>query len=331
MGDPAGVGLELTGAAWRALRASGPCFVLIAPNAVAQTLDAPTIQVEDPQQAMAAFPDALPVMWPHGAAPDTPPSPGAPEPAWAPAVTAAIETSVALSLAGRAAGVITNPIAKHVLYDAGFALPGHTEYLGDLTANAPKAGPRGPVMMLTGGGLRVALVTIHEPLAKVPGLLSPQMLERCVRVTRHALGSDFGVQEPRIALCGLNPHAGEAGALGDEEHTLINPTAQRLREAGIDVTNAQAADSLFAADMRSRYDAIVAMYHDQGLIPVKTLDFHRAVNVTLGLPIVRTSPDHGTAFGIAGKGIARPDSLIAAIELAGAMASRRLNAALAPA
>lgn len=316
MGDPAGVGREITAAAWRRLRATGPAFFVVGDPALY-----PGGRVcEDAAAARAAFAEALPVLPLALSAAATP---GRADVVHAPAIAASIKTAVALAAGGAASAVVTNPIAKHVLHAAGFGFAGHTELIAALTADVAYEGARGPVMMVVGGGLRVALATIHLPLAQVPGAITEDGLVQAGLVTAQALRRDFGVGAPRLALCGLNPHAGEAGGLGREEIEIINPAAARLRALGVQAADAAAADSLFHAEARSGYDAVLAMYHDQGLIPVKTLDFHGGVNVTLGLPIVRTSPDHGAAFGIAGRGTARPDSLIAALRLAATIAARR--------
>jgi 4-hydroxythreonine-4-phosphate dehydrogenase len=248
---------------------------------------------------------------------------GRPSPAAAPTIIQWIETAVGLALSGRVAGVVTAPIAKAPLYEGGFKFPGHTEFLGELTAAARFKGVRGPVMMLTAQDLRVALVTVHEPLAKVPGLLTVEGIVRCAQVTAQALTRDFGIAKPRLAVCGLNPHAGEGGGIGREEIEIVAPAVKALADLGIDATGPHPADSLFAPERRATYDAAICLYHDQALIPVKMLDFWGGVNVTLGLPIVRTSPDHGTAFDIAGRGQARPDSLIAAIRMADQLAKAR--------
>jgi 4-hydroxythreonine-4-phosphate dehydrogenase len=233
---------------------------------------------------------------------------------------------VGLALSGQVSGLVTAPIAKAPLYEAGFKFPGHTEFLADLTAAQPFDGCRGPVMMLTAGGLRVALVTIHEPLARVPSLLTVEKIVETGLCTAQALGRDFGIARPRLAVAGLNPHAGEGGALGREEVEIIGPAVEALRVQGVEASGPSPADTLFHAEARECYDAVLCMYHDQALIPVKMLDFWGGVNVTLGLPIVRTSPDHGTGFAIAGRGLARPDSLIAAIRLAAEIAARRARA-----
>jgi 4-hydroxythreonine-4-phosphate dehydrogenase len=233
-------------------------------------------------------------------------------------VLRSIETAVADVRAGRAAAVVTNPINKDALYRAGFPHPGHTEYLAEL------AGSREPaIMMLAGPQLRVVPVTIHLALRDAITALSAAAIIHAGRVTDGALRRDFAVPTPVIAVAGLNPHAGEAGGLGREDIDIVAPAIAALRAAGIDARGPLAADTMFHAEARRTYDAALCMYHDQALIPIKTLDFDGAVNVTLGLPFIRTSPDHGTAFDIAGKGIARPDSLIAALRLAAEMATRR--------
>jgi 4-hydroxythreonine-4-phosphate dehydrogenase len=328
MGDPAGIGPEIACLAWERLRATGPAFfVVAAPDALGAAATSfkrafPLALIEDPAECAAAFGEALPVL---ALGPEYEPLElRKPDPANASAVAASIETAVGLALEGRARAVVTNPIAKSVMHDGGFAYPGHTELIGHLARDAAHPEPPGPVMMLVGGGIRVALATIHVPLTEVASVLSVERIVRVTRVLDAALRRDFGIARPRIALAGLNPHAGEGGDIGREEIEVINPAAARLRDQhGIDVTDARSGDALFAPHEREGYDAVVAMYHDQGLIPVKTLDFDGGVNVTLGLPIVRTSPDHGTAFAIAGKGVARPESLLSAIALADAIAERR--------
>jgi 4-hydroxythreonine-4-phosphate dehydrogenase len=210
-----------------------------------------------------------------------------------------------------------------VLHTADFGFPGHTEFIAHLTKNDSWIGARGPVMMLCGPSLKVALATIHTPLVRVPHELTPERIVQVGRVLGEALKRDFGIATPRIALCGLNPHAGERGTIGREEIEIIDPAAAALRDEGWDVGDARSADALFSEDARKGYDAVIALYHDQGLIPIKTLHFWDAVNVTLGLPIIRTSPDHGTGFDIAGKGVTRADSFRAALKLAWEMAERR--------
>jgi 4-hydroxythreonine-4-phosphate dehydrogenase len=279
--------------------------------------------VSRPAEAAGVFFDALPVL-------DLPLSSavvaGQPSPAAAAQVIRWIETAVGLTLSGEAGALVTGPIAKSTLYAAGFPFPGHTEFLGELAAGAQSGGARGPVMMLAAGDLRVSLVTIHEPLARVAGMITLEAIVNAGLVTAEALRKDFAVANPRLAVAALNPHAGEGGALGEEEMTIIAPAVRALREAGVEVSGPHPADTLFHAEARGRYDAVLCMYHDQALIPVKMLDFWGGVNVTLGLPIVRTSPDHGVGLDIAGRGQARPDSLIAAIRLAAQINERRNGA-----
>lgn len=320
MGDPAGIGPEITLKAWRALRQSPKYgFALIAPPSVLRQAGEKVQLISDLSQVHSVFKDAIPVLEIDGEAAIV----GQPSSKHSGAITGSIERAVELAISGHAAGVVTNPISKDVLYQAGFQYPGHTEYLGVLTQDAPAPYARGPVMMLAGGGLRVGLATVHLSLKEAAAQLSGKTIINNARVMDGALRCDFGISNPRLSLTGLNPHAGEGGALGTEEINIINPAAKALRGEGLSVTDALPADTLFHAEARKGYDAVLAMYHDQGLIPVKTLDFHGGVNITLGLPIVRTSPDHGTAFGIAGQNIARADSLIAAIKTARAIANNR--------
>ncbi len=319
LGDPAGIGPEIVAQAWSALRNTDLAFALLG-DADLLGVHAPVHRLSGPGEARGVFAHALPVLHRPLSAKALP---GTPDPAHAPAILGWIEEGVSLCLSGAASGLVTSPIAKAPLYAAGFKFPGHTEFLADLTAHAPMVGPRGPVMMLTARDLRVALVTIHIPLAAVPQALTRDGIVRVIQVTARALQQDFGIMAPRIAMCGLNPHAGESGAIGREEIDLINPAVAIARASGVNCTDAQPADSLFHEDARKAYDAVIGLYHDQALIPVKSLDFWSGVNVTLGLPIVRTSPDHGVGYDIAGKGVARADSLIAAIRLAADMAARR--------
>jgi len=324
LGDPAGIGPEIVVKAWQALRHDGPPFLVIGDHEALAAASARgssiLARVGSPAEARRVFPDALPVfdmpLGVHVVA-------GQPSSAYAARVVAWIETAVGLALSGAAQAVVTAPIAKAPLYEAGFGFPGHTEFLGELTAEAPMPGPRGPVMMLAAGGLRAVPVTIHEPYIKAPGLLTTDMIVHAGEVVAYALKQDFGVAHPRLALAGLNPHAGESGALGREEIDVIAPAAARLRARGIDCTDPRPADTLFHPEARAGYDAVLCMYHDQALIPVKMLDFWGGVNLTLGLPIVRTSPDHGVGYDIAGRGLARADSLIAALRLAADIAERR--------
>jgi 4-hydroxythreonine-4-phosphate dehydrogenase len=321
MGDPAGIGGELSLKTWVALRYTGPIFLALDDPARLQHLagklgfSVPIRQVAGPAEAAEVFATALPVL-PVGLA--TTPVPGQPDSANAGAVIASIEQATKLALTGAAAGVVTNPINKAALYQAGFSYPGHTEFLAALTSATGQQ-----IMMLASPLLRVVPVTVHASLRDSIAMLTTDMIVAASHATAAALRRDFGIAAPRLAVAGLNPHAGEQGALGIEETTLIQPAIDRLRAAGIDVSGPWPPDTMFTATARTRYDVAICMYHDQALIPLKTLDMDHGVNVTLGLPIVRTSPDHGTAFDIAGKGIADPTSLIAAIELAAQLAARR--------
>jgi len=320
LGDPAGIGPEITCAAWEQLKDTGPAFYVVGDpqlyGGAAQT-------IEGAHAACDVFARALPVV-PRPLV--EPAQPGQPSQANAACVLASLDAAIDAVMDGRASAMVTNPISKHVLHRAGFDAPGHTEYIARRTLEDVQGNDAvGPVMMLVGGGLRVALATIHLPLRDVADALSIDSLVRVGRVVAAAVARDFGVDNPRLALCGLNPHAGENGDIGGEDIAIINPAASVLRDRhGVDISDARSADALFSPAARSGYDAVIAMYHDQGLIPVKALDFDGGVNVTLGLPVVRTSPDHGTAFDIAGDGTARPDSLIAAIKLAADIAARRV-------
>ena len=326
MGDPAGIGPHIAVKAWEHLRADRKhAFFAIGDidifsQACAAAGLAPPTHIEHASQAADLFEKSLAVL--HIGSVGTV-TLGQPSPSHAPVITGAIETAVKLCLNNEAGAIVTCPISKENLYDAGFKYPGHTEYLGHLCEGIETPYPRGPVMLLEGGGLRCALVTVHMPLSEAANALTPEAIKRVAKTLYGALKTDYGIAKPHIAMAGLNPHAGENGALGDTEIQIQNPTAKTLREAGIDISDARPADTLFHAEARKGYDAVLAMYHDQGLIPVKTLDFHGGVNITLGLPIIRTSPDHGTAFDIATKAIARPDNLIAAIKKAAHLAANR--------
>lgn len=327
MGDPAGVGLELTGMAWLRRHAEGlPAFVMLGSVAAlrercaALGLDIPIALVPDPRAAMSVFATSLPVI---DMAPANPARPGVADPANGAAVIASIERAVGAVVNGEAAAVVTNPIAKSVLYRAGFRHPGHTEFLADLARRHYPDAPCEPVMMIASDSLNVVPLTIHIPLKAVPGAITTSSIIATSRIIAAALRRDFGIAHPRIVVAGLNPHAGEDGAIGSEDRDIIAPAIAELRAEGIDVTGPHPADTLFHAARRSSYDCVLGMYHDQVLIPAKTLAFDTGVNVTLGLPFVRTSPDHGTAFDIAGKGIASPASLIAAMKLAMRMSERR--------
>jgi 4-hydroxythreonine-4-phosphate dehydrogenase len=321
-GDPAGIGPDITLETWlRRLTHQLPAFALLGDldhlrhRAELLGLEVPVAAIAEISEATRIFTDALPVL----------PMPlperieaGRPVSSAAPAIKASIEAAVRLVMSGEARAMVTNPIAKNVLIAAGFPHPGHTEYLGALARD--RGAHASPVMMLCGPDLRVVPVTIHIPLAHVPKELTTERIVETVRVSAEGLTRWFGVDHPRLAMTGLNPHAGEDGLMGDEEQTIIAPALAALREQGFAVTGPHPADALFHARARQHYDAAIAMYHDQALIPVKTLAFDEGVNVTLGLPFIRTSPDHGTAFDIAGTGKARADSLIAALRLAARMA-----------
>jgi 4-hydroxythreonine-4-phosphate dehydrogenase len=320
LGEPAGVGPEIVAAAWRALNTDSQAFAVIGDAALLRDQGVPVIEINSPADALDRFARALPVI--HRPLP-APVVVGNPDPANASAVADGIEEAVNFVLSGEASGVVTAPIAKAPMYASGFRFPGHTEFIAELTADAPYAGTRGPVMMLTARDLRACLVTIHVALDQVPELVTAERVARTARVVHESLKRDFAIARPRLAMAALNPHAGEGGALGLQEIDTLIPVARQLRAEGIDITDPRPADTLFHDDARATYDAAVCMYHDQALIPVKTLDFWGGVNVSLGLPVIRTSPDHGTGFDIAGQGIARPDSLIAAIRLASEMAAAR--------
>ena len=320
-GEPAGIGPDVTIAAWqRRHELKLPAFYLLGDEAlVARRASALGADIRiagvHSDEAAAVFADALPVVATGAIATA---EPGRPDDSSAPAALASIRQAVADAVAGRAAAVVTNPIAKSVLYRAGFRHPGHTEFLAEL-AGADGRGPQ-PVMMLWSPTLAVVPVTIHLSLREALDQLSTELIVSTVRIAAAELKSRFGVIRPRIAMAGLNPHAGEDGSLGHEEQTVVTPAIEILRGEGIEVRGPLPADTMFHDAARKTYDCAVCMYHDQALIPIKTLAFDDAVNVTLGLPFIRTSPDHGTAFDIAGTGRANPASLIAALRLASRMA-----------
>lgn len=324
-GEPAGIGGEITLKAWRRRADGGPVFFAIDDPARLERLGkstglaVPLTTIDGPEQAAAVFPTALPVLARTLA---IEPVPGKPDPANGPAVIAAIETAVALASAGRAGAVVTNPIHKACLYQAGFGFPGHTEFLAHLAGT-----DTAPVMMLASPLLRVVPVTVHMSLKEAIASLNEDLIVKTAETTAAALRRDFAIARPRLAIAGLNPHASEGGAMGSEESDIIAPAVERVRRAGIQVLGPLPPDTLFHAAARENYDAVLCMYHDQALIPIKTLDFDGAVNITLGLPFVRTSPDHGTALDIAGTGKAREASLVAALRMAADMARRRAEAA----
>jgi 4-hydroxythreonine-4-phosphate dehydrogenase len=323
LGEPAGIGPDLTLAVWRRrAELKIPPFYVVADPAFLQRhagrlgLDVP-IAIVRPDQAIAAFRAALPVV---DLAIKVNTEPGRPDRSSAPAAIGSIRRAVADVLAGSAAAVVTNPVAKDVLYKSGFAEPGHTEFLAKLVQETTGASLR-PVMLLWSPELAVVPVTIHLPLRDIFQQLSTELIVETGRIVAADLRTRFRLARPRLAIAGLNPHAGENGALGEEDHAIVAPAVAQLAAEGIDVRGPIPADSMFHESARASYDAALCMYHDQALIPIKTLAFDHAVNVTLGLPFVRTSPDHGTAFDIAGTGAADPSSLIAALRLAARLAS----------
>jgi 4-hydroxythreonine-4-phosphate dehydrogenase len=321
-GEPAGIGPDITIKAWlRRNELKLPPFYLLGDRdflgnrAKALGLEVEFAEVR-PEDAFSAFADALPVVTTGNVATA---QPGQPDHTSAEAAMASIRHAVDDVIAGRASAVVTNPIAKSVLYRAGFRHPGHTEFLAELAASGGHA-PQ-PVMMLWSPVLAVVPVTIHLALRDAIDRLSRELIVTTVRIVAAALQARFGLARPRLAVSGLNPHAGEDGSLGTEEQSIVAPAVEILRGDGIDIRGPLPADTLFHDAARKTYDCAICMYHDQALIPVKTLAFDDAVNVTLGLPFVRTSPDHGTAFDIAGTGQANPSSLIAALRLAARMAA----------
>lgn len=320
MGEPAGVGGDITLKSWLRRGEGLPVFFTIDDPArlIALAhklgLDVPIRPITCPSEALDSFDDVLPVLSAPLPATNTP---GTPNPENAAAVIQSIERAVALTQSGQAGAVVTNPIAKDALYDAGFKFPGHTEFLAHL------GGDVHPVMMLACDKLRVVLATVHVSILEAAKQLNTDTICEVARITNAALKRDFSIAKPTIAVAGLNPHAGEGGAMGREEIDIIQPAMERLKAEGIHVVGPLPPDTMFTSKARPTYDAALCMYHDQGLIPLKTLDFERGVNVTLGLAFVRTSPDHGTAFDIAGTGKASEESLMAALRMAATMADAR--------
>jgi 4-hydroxythreonine-4-phosphate dehydrogenase len=314
LGEPAGIGPEITVKAWQRLRESGPCFVYMGAAGYLQSvadelgLDVPVWNVPTPADAARVFDRALPAIEIY---PGWRVSPGEPSEKTVRGVVRSISEAVLLANEGKVLGLVTNPIQKAVMQRDGFEHPGHTEYLQELAGPGHRA-----TMMLACEGLRVVPVTIHQSLKSAIAELTVERIVETAVATDAGLRKDFGIASPRLAVAGLNPHAGEDGTMGDEEILIIAPAIQILRERGLAVEGPFPPDTMFTSRARSRYDAAICMYHDQALIPLKTLDMDGGVNVTLGLPFVRTSPDHGTALDIAGKGIADPGSLIAAIRMA---------------
>ena len=328
MGDPAGIGPDVTLASWCAREAQllHPFVVygsaaLLRARARLLGLDVPIAAVANLEEASKVFTRALPVLSATDGG-ETIDLEGGDE-----LVLATIERAAAAAMTGEALAIVTNPIAKKSLRSVALEYPGHTAFLGLLASRYAGQPAARPVMMMVSGELKVVPATVHIPLREVPRVLTPQLLLETVRTTASALVRDFGIQSPRIALAGLNPHAGEFGLIGTEEEAIIAPAVAELVQEGLAVTGPHSADAMFHEAARSSYDAAIAMYHDQALIPLKTLAFNLGVNVTLGLPFVRTSPDHGTAYSLAGTGKARPDSLIAALKLAAQLGSRRAASA----
>ena len=329
LGDPAGIGPELICEAWAGREAAAlPAFFvvggagLLAQAARARGLDCPIASIRKPDEAGLCFANALPVLGPL----DGEYRPGNPESEGARLAYESLSAATALAIEGDGAALVTGPIAKSELAAIGFGYPGQTEFVAAACGMAAEDA----VMLLAGPQLRTVPLTVHVALAEVPGLLSIDLVCRRARIVARAMAVDFGIARPRLALTGLNPHAGEAGRMGDEEIAIIAPAIALLQQEGINASGPHPADSLFAPHARAGYDVAIAMYHDQALVPIKALDFDAGVNMTLGLPIVRTSPDHGTAFAIAGKGTASPGAMIAAIRTAGECAARRAAATRLP-
>ncbi|MCD2325354.1 4-hydroxythreonine-4-phosphate dehydrogenase PdxA [Sphingomonas sp. IC-56] len=318
MGDPAGIGPEIIAKSWKAreLHSLAPFFVIGNPHAITAVWDGPLAKIGSPDEAAAAFETALPIL-PVGEVGDV--VPGRPNGDSARVALQALEIGVGLARSSAAGALVTGPVSKAQLYDVGFTHPGQTEFVAERCGiSADHA-----VMMLAGPTLRVVPMTVHVALAQVPALVSQDLILSKARVTARGLLRNFGIERPRLAFAGLNPHAGESGAIGREEVDILAPAIAQLREEGIDAVGPFSADTMFHARARAGYDAALCLYHDQALIPIKTLHFDDGVNITLGLPIVRTSPDHGTAFNIAGTDQADPGAMIAAIRMAQMAAERR--------
>ncbi len=318
IGDPAGVGPEIVAKAWdeRTSRGLPPFFVVGDARSIARVWTGPIAEIDDPKAALDAFDRALPVLTVHDAGEITP---GVPDVEGARCALQSLELAVGLVRSGAARALVTGPVAKIHLYAIGFEYPGQTEFVAERCGIAGE----NAVMMLAGPDLRVVPMTTHVPLSAVPDLITVDLVLAKARATARGLTRNFGIERPRLAVAGLNPHAGESGALGREEIEVLEPAIAQLVAEGLDVTGPYAADTLFHPRARARYDAALCCYHDQALVPIKTLFFDDGVNMTLGLPIVRTSPDHGTAFAIAGQNRAEPGAMIAAIAMAAEAADRR--------
>lgn len=321
MGDPAGIGPEIAAKAWsaRELQSLPPFFTVGDPRAVEKIWDGPIARITNPDEAAAVFGDALPVLV---IGDNLEVVPGVPDVESARCALQSLEVAAGLTRSGAASALVTGPVSKAQLYRIGFTYPGQTEFVAERCGVASE----NTVMMLAGPTLRVVPITVHVALAEVPSLISQELIVAKARVTARGLHRNFGIEKPRLAFAGLNPHAGESGAIGREEIDILMPAIEQLRAEGIDAIGPFAADTMFHARARAGYDAALCLYHDQALIPIKTLHFDDGVNTTLGLPIVRTSPDHGTAFGIAGRDEANPGAMIAAIRMAAAQAERRAEA-----
>ena len=321
LGDPAGIGPEIVAKAWaeRDTRGLPPFFAVGDARAVARVWDGPIAAITDPRRAADAFATALPVFTVHDAGEVVP---GEPDVEGARCALRSLELALGLVQSGAARALVTGPVSKTQLYGIGFTHPGQTEFVAERCGISPE----NAVMMLAGPGLRVVPITTHVPLAAVSALLTHELIIAKARATARGLQRNFGIERPRLVLAALNPHAGENGALGREEIEVLEPAIAQLRGEDIEITGPHPADALFHPRARVQYDAALCCYHDQALVPLKTLFFDDGVNLTLGLPIVRTSPDHGTAFGIAGQDRAEPGAMIAAIAMAGACAERRATA-----
>lgn len=322
LGDPAGIAPEVIAESWarRGENALSPFFVVgggtvLQSAALTRGISLPVVPIDNPAQAEHAFATGLPVLGKE----DCAASPGEPTIDGAQLALHSLTVATKLALSGEAGAVVTGPISKSKLALVGFSHPGQTEFLADACGLPHDAA----VMMLAGPSLRTVPLTVHEALAAVPRLITRELIESKARIVARALSRDFALPRPRIAITGLNPHAGEDGRMGTEDRDIILPAIQALAAEGLDVSGPHPADALFTPHARQSYDVALCMYHDQALVPIKTLDFDQGVNVTLGLPIVRTSPDHGTAFGIAGRGIASAGAMIAALRMAGECAARR--------
>ena len=318
LGDPAGIGPEVVGKCWDHRDRFGlPPFVAIGdPRSLASVWDGPIAAIDDPREADSAFDVGLPILSIASAEADIP---GHPTVAGAHCSLDALELAVGLARSGSAAAVVTGPVSKHQLYNIGFTHPGQTEFVAERCG----VSPANVAMMLAGPSLRTVPVTTHLPLSEVPQALNPGLIEARGRSALRGLQRSFGIADPRLAVAGLNPHAGEGGSLGREEIELIIPAIEALRAEGWRVTGPHPADTMFHTSARANYDAALCMYHDQALIPLKALHFEDGVNITLGLPIIRTAPDHGTAFDIAGQDRADPRAMAAAIRLAAECAINR--------